>query len=637
MNDKRNQPQNLAICKDQAQECLFTQNDLNNKTHQDNPIAAMTMTPAQREKNSILNQTLKRVANFSDNDFAKLAQGHQFLACLQENMKYATDLNTALRANLKHIADYFHLDRIAILETDLTNGTNTLNYQWNSKRENTLVDYFQTMTEEEITNVIATYDENGYIEVNPEHHILTSSYKNERIVKNFVLDILLGTQLWIPTLCSGKYSGAIFFDKYDTTPYTDADKFLLSEVVNTLSAYIDKLRAENANHAKSDFLSTMSHEIRTPMNAIVGMTEVALREDMSPSIRKCLKTVQSSAFGLLTLINDILDYSKIEAGKLEIVTESFYTLSLVNDLYEIVKARNEEKLSLYLDLPEDLPTMLQGDMVRIKQVMINFCTNAIKYTDKGSVTISIETKKTDENHCNLFFSVKDTGIGIRKEDIRKLFKQYGQVDTTTNHHKEGTGLGLMISKQLIENMNGTIAVESIYGKGSTFSFRIPLEVDDWSPAGSLEDYLYDEKKEEPQESKPDLFTAPDAKILIVDDTSVNLLVAKALLKPIGMTIETAENGQEALERVANTTYDLIMMDHFMPGMDGVETTQRIRALDGNPNQHIPIIALTADVMEGVKEELLSKGMNDFLAKPILIKLAYQILHRWLPEDKIIQS
>lgn len=582
--------------------------------------------------NTIFGQTNRMVSSFTPEDFAKLAQGHQFLAHLQEHLNYADDLRAELQNSLGYIAKYFQVDRVVVVETDIVNCTNLIHYQWNSKPENTLTNYFQTMTVEEIERTIATYDKNGYIEVNPAHKISNTSKENVNLVKNAVLDVMLGTQLWIPTLSGGKYSGAIFFDKYDTTPYSMPDKFLLSEIVNCLSVYIERVNAEDANHAKSDFLSTMSHEIRTPMNAIVGMAEVALRADMDQSIRKCLKTVQSSAYGLLTLINDILDYSKIEAGKLEIVPEKFPILSLVNDMYEIAKARNGDKLHLSLHIPEDIPSHLYGDTVRIKQVMINFCTNAIKYTDEGSVDIYISTEKVDDTHCKLNFSVKDTGIGIRKEDLKKLFKQYGQVDTTVNHHKEGTGLGLMISKQLIEAMNGHVSVNSEYGKGSTFSFYVDLKVEDWTPAGKLENYHYDDEDNKEQSY---LFTAPTAKILVVDDTPLNLVVAQALLKPIGMTIETAGDGLDALNKINSISYDLILMDHYMPGMDGVETTQKIRALEGNPNQNIPIIALTADVMDGVKEELLNKGMSDFLAKPIIINVAYQVLRRWLPEDKVV--
>lgn len=581
-------------------------------------------------KNSIFNQMMKCREKFTEEDLRKIAEGQIFLSKLKDDLKYKKDLRLELSDTLRDIAEYFHLDRIVILETDLVNGTNSLNYQWNCKEENTLVNYFETMTDTEIVNTIETYNKNGYIEVNPAYQIMSISRSNKRIVKNFVMDILLGAQIWIPTLRAGKYSGAVMFDKYDTAPYTVTEKYLLSEVVSDLAVYIDRLHAEDENKAKSNFLSTMSHELRTPMNAVLGMTEVALREEMTPSVRKCMKTVQSSAFGLLTLINDILDYSKIEAGRLEIVPEEFQTLSLVNDMYEISKARNDKNLELRLHMPENLPTLLYGDMVRIKQVMLNLCSNALKYTDYGSVDIRVETQEIGENQCRFSFSVKDTGIGIRKEDLHKLFKQYGQVDKTVNHHKEGTGLGLMISKQLIENMNGKIFVDSVYGEGSVFSFQIPLEVRDWSPAGTLESYLYTEEKKEGNH-----FVAPDAKILIVDDSPINLMVAEALLSPIGMNVELAESGREALEKIADTTYDLIMMDHFMPEMDGLEVVQRIRDLEGNPNQKVPIIALTADAMKGVKEEMLAGGMDDFLSKPMLLDKAYEVLRRWLPSDKIL--
>jgi len=580
-------------------------------------------------RNSIYKQIMNNKLDFSPEERIIMARGHRFLAQFQEEMKYAEDLSDALSKSLEHLAEYFRLDRIIILETDFTNATNTLSYQWNSKEENTLSDYFQTMSEEEADGIVALYNEYGYIEVNPTHIAVKYDDSVGRIMKENVLDILLGTQLWIPTMKNGKYSGAVFFDKYDTTPYTITDKFLLSEAVNAMAVYIDRLNAENASRAKSDYLSAVSHEIRTPMNAIVGLTEVALREEMSPAMRKSLKTVQSSALGLLTLINDILDYSKIEAKRLEIISEKFNTLSLINDMYEITKARNNGKLKINLHMPENLPSSFYGDMVRIKQVMINLCSNAVKYTDKGSVDIYIDIQKIDDDNCKFLFSVKDTGIGIKKEDLKKLFKQYGQVDTTINHHKEGTGLGLMISKQLIEKMDGKISIDSVYGVGSTFSFHIPLRVINWEPAEKLEDYQY----EEPEEKKVD-FTAPKARILAVDDSDINLMVVSALFNPIGMTIDTVKSGYEALSMLEKNSYDLILMDHFMPGLDGVETTERIRRLDNNPNRDIPIIALTADSAEIVKQELLSNGMNDFMAKPIIIKEAYQILYRWLPNEKI---
>ena len=434
-------------------------------------------------------------------------------------------------------------------------------------------------------------------------------------------------------LDNGKYIGAISFDRYDTTPYTAVEKFLISEAVNTLTAHILKINADNANRAKSDFLSTMSHEIRTPMNAIIGMTEVALREDMSESVKKSLSMVKSSAFSLLTLINDILDYSKIESGKFDIVPESFYVLSVLNDVKEITMARNKGKLDIEFEVPENIPAKMYGDFVRIKQVMINYCTNAIKYSDKGKVRVRVAVQKRDEKNAMLHFSVKDNGIGIKKEDLAKLFKAYTRLDSKINHHKEGTGLGLAISKQLIELMNGVVSVRSEYGKGSTFSFALPIIIEDWTPAGRLEDYQYEEENDE-KANEISVVTAPDAHILVVDDTKLNLVVAAALMEPTQMHIDMAESGEQALKMIDENDYDLIFMDHFMPGMDGVETTARIRDLSDENKRELPVIALTADAMKGVREELISKGMSDFLTKPIVIGDLYKMLRKWLPEEKI---
>lgn len=588
-----------------------------------------------REKNSLYKQVIKESAKFTEADFAYLAKGHQFLANQMEMLKYSENLSASIEEALGSIANYFALDRIFILESDLSTGTNNLSFQWCRSKKDYLEQYFRNMSHEEIEKTSLSYDQFGYIEVNPTHEIETGTDVHSPIRKRAVFDVLLGTQIWIPTLADGQYNGAICFDKYDTTPYTTSEKFLFSELVNMLSAYVTKLSAEAANKAKSDFLSTMSHEIRTPMNAIVGMSEVALREDMPASTRKCLKMVQSSSLGLLTLINDILDFSKIEAGKIEIIPEKFHVLSMVNDAYEIVKARNEGKLTLNMDCSNQMPAVLQADSVRIKQVMINFCTNAIKYTDRGSADIHIDVRTVEDGKGIFSFSVKDTGIGIKKEDLSKLFKSYGQVDTTVNHHKEGTGLGLAISKQLVELMNGFVSVESEYGKGSTFSFEVPVGILDETPCGDLESYHYDEEDTE-ADAKEKAFLAPKAKILIVDDTKLNLMVAEALLKPTNMQITTCNSGMKALEILEQETFDLIFMDHFMPQMDGVETTKRIREMEKETNAHTPIVALTADAMAGVRESLIEKGMDDYLSKPIMIGQAYQVLRNWLPKEKIVE-
>lgn len=264
--------------------------------------------------------------------------------------------------------------------------------------------------------------------------------------------------------------------------------------------------------------------------------------------------------------------------------------------------------------------------------MINYCTNAIKYSDKGKVRVRVAVQKRDEKNAMLHFSVKDNGIGIKKEDLAKLFKAYTRLDSKINHHKEGTGLGLAISKQLIELMNGVVSVRSEYGKGSTFSFALPIIIEDWTPAGRLEDYRYEENDEKANEIS--VLTAPDAHILVVDDTKLNLVVAAALMEPTQMHIDMAESGEQALKMIDENDYDLIFMEHFMPGMDGVETTARIRDLSDENKRELPVIALTADAMKGVREELISKGMSDFLTKPIVIGDLYKMLRKWLPEEKI---
>lgn len=586
-----------------------------------------------KRKNSLFEQVMAESDKFNESDYNRMAEGHNFLAEIMEDVKYSKDLFDGINQMFSRVGKFFGIDRICVVETDMSSGTCYVNYQWNSRKENYLKDYFTSMSIEQIQKTTETYDKNGYIEINPDKQIHTATFTSKEFLDNIIFSIILGNQLWIPMLDNGKYIGAISFDRYDTTPYTAVEKFLISEAVNTLTAHILKINADNANRAKSDFLSTMSHEIRTPMNAIIGMTEVALREDMSESVKKSLSMVKSSAFSLLTLINDILDYSKIESGKFDIVPESFYVLSVLNDVKEITMARNKGKLDIEFEVPENIPAKMYGDFVRIKQVMINYCTNAIKYSDKGKVRVRVAVQKRDEKNAMLHFSVKDNGIGIKKEDLAKLFKAYTRLDSKINHHKEGTGLGLAISKQLIELMNGVVSVRSEYGKGSTFSFALPIIIEDWTPAGRLEDYQYEEENDE-KANEISVVTAPDAHILVVDDTKLNLVVATALMEPTQMHIDMAESGEQALKMIDENDYDLIFMDHFMPGMDGVETTARIRDLSDENKRELPVIALTADAMKGVKEELISKGMSDFLTKPIVIGDLYKMLRKWLPEEKI---
>ncbi len=499
---------------------------------------------------------------------------------------------------------------------------------------------------------------------------------------------------------------------------------------------------EREAHMKSDFLANMSHEIRTPMNAVIGMAEMALREDLPPAAREYIKQIMASGNTLLAIINDILDFSKIEAGKMDINMAEYEPFSIVKDIANVIMTRiGDKRLEFIVDVAPDIPRQLMGDSIRIRQIIINLANNAVKFTREGYVHLSIgyETKSDREIMLKVF--VEDTGIGIKKEDIGKLFQSFQQLDSKRNRNVEGTGLGLAISKQLVTLMNGHIWVESEYEKGSRFSFEIPqfvinsqpsietekgekktaglfcnhlhmrehmrkmlaqlnveclivekredlkqleernaefffIELEDSIYASITNDYMtshpgmtgvwiteFHEKVKPYQEnviavSKPlcimdlakilaheDLygkgedteenfeFIAPDAEILIVDDNEPNLMVAEGILAPLQMKIDKASGGKQAIEMVGKKHYDLIFMDHMMPELDGIETTRIIRRFH-EEYDNVPIIALTANVMEESRAMFLVEGMNDFVAKPIELKVIVAKIKQWLPAKKI---
>lgn len=505
------------------------------------------------------------------------------------------------------------------------------------------------------------------------------------------------------------------------------------------------IEIEKAANMKSDFLANTSHELRTPMNAIIGMAEMALREEMSPTAKNYINQIKTAGKSLLTIINDILDFSKIESGKMDIVTANYEPASMINDIATIISTRiDRDDVELVLDVNPDIPKVLFGDIVRIKQVITNLANNATKFTRVGQICLKYDFEQVSEDTINLLFSVSDTGIGIKSEDIGKLFKSFQQVDSKRNRNIEGTGLGLAISKQLIALMNGDISVESVYGEGSTFSFTIPQKVIDADASialtenppchavgflnntyaqiqlkrdmhkldidytdlkdenvlsyltenvDSLKDiYLfvpYDSFNKELQDfvdKHPELntivaapydtsvdynptnvmvvhkplsvmslagiynhevfsqydspssdeyydFTAETARILIVDDNSINLTVAQGLLEPLNMEIDTALSGNAAISKINETMYDLILMDHMMPELDGIETTHIIRRFHSEYD-NVPIIALTANVIGDVKNMFIKEGMNDFIAKPIEVRMLINTIRKWLPPEKI---
>lgn len=499
------------------------------------------------------------------------------------------------------------------------------------------------------------------------------------------------------------------------------------------------LELERTTELKSHFLANMSHEIRTPMNAIIGMAEMALREDLPSNAREYIAQIKSSGKVLLTIINDILDFSKIESGKLSITNVEYEVLSLVNDVISTINTRIGDKdIKLIINLDPHIPHKLYGDDVRIKQVLVNLASNAVKFTHSGYVILSINgVPKNNKFYLNV--SVKDTGIGIKEEDMNKLFGLFEQLDSKRNRNIEGTGLGLKISKELLTLMKGTISVRSVYGEGSEFSFSVPQlivrdtacgvltkssdaikvagMIDDviieenlitllselhisYTPCHSIDDLLalsdmthliisesyyisdlnnylqnfnarigiivaanhslslpsnFRELKaplyclnvinffndiETVSHESPDMdflnFQAPEARILIVDDNSINITVAMGLLDPLNLQCDSALSGDEAIEKIKKYTYDIIFMDHMMPVKDGVETTHEIRALPIPYCSTVPIIALSANALRGAREMFIDEGMNDFVAKPIELRDIVSKLREWLPANKIIK-
>lgn len=392
-----------------------------------------------------------------------------------------------------------------------------------------------------------------------------------------------------------------------------------------------KVVAENASRAKSDFLANMSHEIRTPINAVIGMNEMILRESEDRTVLDYAENIKKASRSLLSIINDILDFSKIESGKMDI-TEQLYSLSdMLHNVVNMIKIKAENKgLQFEVTVDEKLPNKLVGDDVRVTQVILNLLNNAVKYTHKGTVFLDVSGKSEDDN-TELRISVRDTGIGIKEEDIPLLYRDFQRLDMNQNRNIEGTGLGLVITHRLAELMGGRIEVSSVYGEGSEFVVYIPQKISGDELIGNFEKRA---SKANADAKYKAAFTAPEAEILAVDDNEMNLIVVRSLLKKTEIRVTACKSGKDALKAMQRKHFDVILLDHMMPEMDGIETLERSRTLEDNKCEGVPVIALTANVVSGVREMYLKAGFTDYIGKPIDGELFEEMLAKYIPQEKI---
>lgn len=408
------------------------------------------------------------------------------------------------------------------------------------------------------------------------------------------------------------------------------DMTFINEYTNEILLLKDE--AEKANRAKTAFLANMSHEIRTPMNAILGFTELILSEKALPRIQEYAYDIKRSAQSLLHIINEVLDISKIEAGKVEMTKEIYYTQSLLEDVSLLIGGLAEKKGIAYrTDIDKSIPYRLKGPVGHIREVLTNILNNAVKYTKEGSVTLRVRCLERSGSELKLEFVIEDTGIGMKDEDTEKMFEKFSQFDTKVNRDVEGTGLGMYIVKGLVEQMGGEIQVESVYGEGTKIAVWLIQEVIDERPIGEIRLDLLEEEKKDTRSFRT------TASVLVVDDNEINLKVSTAFLEKYGICADCANSGESAIEMVRQNTYDIIFMDHMMPGMDGVEAMHRIKEMESGKYQNIPIVALTANAISGVREQMISEGFTDYLAKPIDMETLERVLLRVLPERLIVKT
>ncbi len=457
-------------------------------------------------------------------------------------------------------------------------------------------------------------------------------------IANFPMEILEGREIRIER--EGNFYKGELRTITDNEQIIRGYSILIIDITDTYK-YISELhmmreQAEAANQSKSNFLANMSHEIRTPMNAIIGMSDLLIAESEGRKINDYACDIKEAALNLLAIINDILDLSKVEAGKMELVEDEYFVSDLIEDTSNLVKMVAQEKgLAFEVKVDKSIPRKLYGDEGRIRQVLVNLLSNAIKFTKEGYVKLSVSGETTDDKNIKLQFVVEDSGIGIKEEDLKVIFEAFRQLDMNRNRQSEGTGLGLAITKQLISLMDGDVQVESEYGKGTVFNVQIMQRIIDGAPIED-EPKVSEKLSLDNKNKGVEAFSAPEYRLLLVDDNAMNRKVAGAMLKFYNFKIAEASGGSAAIERVKLVDYDMILMDHMMPEMDGIEATKIIREECGENGQNAVIVALTANALQGAKEMYLANGFDDFLSKPFDREQLHELLERYVPEEKKIK-
>lgn len=519
----------------------------------------------------------------------------------------------AVRISISSVADYvFRLVKIPIVITDEEG--------WIMLANENASEFFQEKKEHLIGRNVATI----YFNETSKKNLLRRMEEKQESMTDLVVVKNNGAFCKVIT--------TIVYDEFDELVCGISFFYDMSkeqEIMNQLRE--SKQEAEQANRTKTAFLANMSHEIRTPMNVIIGMSDIILQGDLSDEQREQIENIRVSGNGLLGIINDILDISKIESGKYEIIDASYLLPSLLNDISNSIHVRLiESEVEFRMEIDPTIPRILIGDSLRIKQILLNIIGNAVKFTRRGYILLNVYWNQ-DREDVYITFEVEDTGIGIRQTDIDKLFKSFSQVNTRKNREIEGTGLGLALSQSLAQMMDGDIEVESEWGVGSTFRITIRQKLANDTPMGEqlVQRLVSGQWFQKEDVHGVTIETLPGRRILIVDDNRVNLMVTQGLLKPYLLEVDLAYSGSEAIEKISSYDYDLVFMDHMMPGMDGVDTTKIIRNMKDERFQSLIIVALTANAMSDVQKEFLQAGLNDFLAKPIDPLKLDIIIKKWI--------